>query len=151
MPVFCCLINKTSGALSGEFRQTLYYNILRKSFQWESKCCMRTDITNLIVAFYNISKTPSKGKQTLCSFDVCLSVNRCICVEKKRLLDAIEWIFALIICSTCFGHFYAHHQELETIRVLLPPTVCDALVAGCWSGAGQPAMRSRATSLVPDA
>jgi hypothetical protein len=29
------------------------------------------------------------------------------------------------------------------IYVLLPPMVCDALVAGCWrSGAGQPAMRS---------
>ena len=30
------------------------------------------------------------------------------------------------------GHFYAHHQELETICVLLPPVVWDALVAGCW-------------------
>ena len=64
------------------------------------------------------------------------------CVEKKNQLDATEWIIALIICSTCFGHFYAHHQELETICVLLPPTACDALVAGCWrSGAGQQAMR----------
>ena len=35
-------------------------------------------------------------------------------------------------CSTCFGHFYAHHQELETICVLLPPMVCSAwlLVVG---------------------
>ena len=42
-----------------------------------------------------------------------------------------------------FRHFYAHHQELETICMLLPPMVCDALVAGCLrSGAGQPAMRS---------
>ena len=40
------------------------------------------------------------------------------------------------LCSTCFGHFYAHHQELETICVLLPYMVCDNLVAGCWmSGA----------------
>jgi hypothetical protein len=30
-------------------------------------------------------------------------------------LDATEWFIALIICSTCFGHFYAHHQELETV------------------------------------
>ena len=64
-------------------------------------------------------------------------------VEKKNQLDATEWFIALIICSTCFGHFYAHSQELETICVLLPPMVCDALVASCWrSGAGQPAMRS---------
>ena len=37
---------------------------------------------------------------------------------------------AIIICSTCFGHLYAHHQELETILVLLPHMVCNALVAG---------------------
>jgi len=39
--------------------------------------------------------------------DVCLSVHLCICVEKKNQLDAIEWFIALIICSTCFGNFYA--------------------------------------------
>ena len=66
----------------------------------------------------------------------------CLCVEKKRQLDATEWFIALIICSTCFGHFYAHHQELETICVLLPPVACYVLVAGCQrSGAGQQAMR----------
>ena len=64
-------------------------------------------------------------------------------VEKKNQLDAIEWFIALVICSTCFGHFCVHHQELETICVLLLPLVFDALVAGCWSsGEGQPAMRS---------
>ena len=64
-------------------------------------------------------------------------------VEMKNQLDATEWFIALIICSTCFGYFYAHHHELETICVLLPPMVCDALVAGCWmSGAEQQAMRS---------
>jgi hypothetical protein len=75
--------------------------------------------------------------------DVCLSVHRCISVEKKNQLDATEWFIAFIIWSTCFGHLYAHHQELETICVLLPPMVCNALVAGGRrSGAGQHAMRS---------
>ena len=66
------------------------------------------------------------------SLDVCLSVHRCICVEKKNQLDVTEYFSALMICSTCFGHFYAHHQELETICVLLPPMVCSAwlLVVG---------------------
>ena len=50
------------------------------------------------------------------------------CVEKKNQLDATEWFVALIICSTCFGQVYAHHQELETICVLLPPMVCSALL-----------------------
>ena len=65
------------------------------------------------------------------------------CIRNKNQLDATEWFIALIICSTCFGHFYAHHQELETICVLLPPMVCDALVAGCWrSGAEKQAILS---------
>jgi hypothetical protein len=50
-----------------------------------------------------------------CKLDVCLSVHRCICVEKKNKLDATEWFIALIICSSCFGRFYAHHEELETM------------------------------------
>jgi len=64
---------------------------------------------------------------------MCLSVHRCVCVEKKKQLDATEWFIALIICPKCFGRFYAHHQELETICVLLPPMACVALFAGCWS------------------
>jgi len=64
----------------------------------------------------------------------------------------------LVICSICFGHLYAHHQELEAILVLLPRMVCNALV--CWwlavrcraadyaSGMRETA---RAASLIPDA
>ena len=47
--------------------------------------------------------------------------------ENKNQLDATECFIALIIFSTCFGQFYAHPQDLETIRVLLPPMVCSAL------------------------
>ena len=56
--------------------------------------------------------------------------HRCICVEKKNQLDATEWFIALIICSACFGYFYSHHQECETICVLFPPMVCDVVVVG---------------------
>jgi len=63
-------------------------------------------------------------------------------LREENQLDATEWFFALIICSACFGHLYAHHQELETILVLLPHMVCNTLVAGGRrSGAGQQAMR----------
>jgi len=51
----------------------------------------------------------------------------CASLYKRReehQLDATECFIA------CFGHLYAHHQELETIRVLLPHMVCSALVAG---------------------
>ena len=55
---------------------------------------------------------------------------------------AIEWFIALIICPTCFGHLYAHHQELETILVLLPRMVCNALfTGGRLLEAGKQAMR----------
>jgi len=37
-------------------------------------------------------------------------------VEIKRQLDATDdFIADLIACSTCSGHHYAHHQELESI------------------------------------
>jgi len=58
----------------------------------------------------------------------------CVSLYKRReenQLDATECFIALIISSTCFGHLYAHHQELETIIVLLPHMVCNALVARC--------------------
>jgi len=49
---------------------------------------------------------------------------------EENQLDATECFIALIICSTCFGHLYAYHLELETILVLLTHMVCKALVAG---------------------
>jgi predicted membrane protein len=95
---------------------------------------------------------------SMCKLDVCLSMHRCMCVEKKNQLNATEWFIALIICSTCFGHFNAHHQELETICVLLPPMVWSAclLVVGGQGQAASYASRKRgvarrATSLFPDA
>jgi len=62
--------------------------------------------------------------------------------REENQLDATECFIALIICSTCFGHLYAHHQELDTILTLLPHVVCNALVAGGrLLGAQQQAMR----------
>jgi len=62
--------------------------------------------------------------------------------REQNQLDATECFIALVICSACCWHLYAHHQELETILVLLPRMVCNALVAdGRRSGAGQQVMR----------
>jgi len=87
---------------------------------------------------YNAVKCELKSS-TICvwmvhvyKLDVCLSVHRCVCVEKKNQLDATEWFIALIICSTCFRHFIAHHQELKTICVLLSPVVCSAWLLVVW-------------------
>ena len=46
--------------------------------------------------------------------------------REENQLDVTECFITLMIRSTCFGHFYAHHQELETVCVLLPPMVCSA-------------------------
>jgi hypothetical protein len=38
------------------------------------------------------------------------------------------FIADLIACSTCFGHQYAHHQELE--RIIQAVAVCGILCFG---------------------
>ena len=44
-------------------------------------------------------------------------------------LDATEVFIAdLIVCSTCFGHHYAHHQELKSIIQWLLRVVFRAVV-----------------------
>ena len=50
--------------------------------------------------------------------------------REENQLDATESCIALIICSTCFVHLYAHHQGLKTILVLLPHMVGNVLFAG---------------------
>ena len=50
-------------------------------------------------------------------------------VEIKCQLDATEVFIAdLIARSTCFGHYYAHHQELKSIIQWLLPVVFRAVV-----------------------
>jgi len=50
-------------------------------------------------------------------------------VEIKCQLDATEvFIVDLIVCSTCFGHHYADHQELKSIIQWLLPVVFRAVV-----------------------
>ena len=59
-------------------------------------------------------------------------------MEIKCQLDATEVFIAyLIACSTCFGHHYAHHQELKCIIQWLLPVVFRAVVFKLliWCGA----------------
>jgi len=50
-------------------------------------------------------------------------------VEIKCQLDATEVFIAdLIACSSCFGHHYAHHQELKSIIQWLLRVVFCAVV-----------------------
>ena len=59
-------------------------------------------------------------------------------MEIKCQLDATEVFIAdLIVCSTCFGHHYAHHQEVKSIIQWLLPVVFRAVVFKLlvWCGA----------------
>jgi len=59
-------------------------------------------------------------------------------VEIKCQLDATEVFIAdLTACSTCFGHHYAHHQELKSIIQWLLPVLFRAVVFKLlvWCGA----------------
>ena len=81
----------------------------------------------------------------------CEEVNN---IEKKNQLDVTEYFIARMIRSTCFGHFYTHHQELKTICVLLQPIVCSAcllIVGGQFRAAGCESMKRDAASIFLDA
>ena len=59
----------------------------------------------------------------------------CPYVEIKCRLDATDGFFIadLIACSTCFGHHYAHHQELKSIIQVVAAcgiSCCGFQVAG---------------------
>ena len=86
--------------------------------------------------------TITSSNQSSREFDICLSVHRYYKRREENQLDATKCFIALTICSTCFGHLYAHHQELETTLLLWTHMVCNALVAGGRRlGAGQQAVR----------
>ena len=67
-----------------------------------------------------------------CDFDRASSL---ICGNKCQL-DATEVFIAdLIASSTCFGHHYAHHQELNSIiQWLLRVVFCAVFFSSSWCG-----------------
>ena len=76
-------------------------------------------------------------------------------VEIKCQLDATEIFIAdLIACSTCFGHHYAHHQELKSIIQWLLPVefraVVFKLLVWCGSEGYVSGLQNAAASCKPD-
>ena len=58
-------------------------------------------------------------------------VGPCIIVitEVKNQQDATYYFIVLVIVSTCFGHCYAHHQEIATIMSIITLVVS---ILGCY-------------------
>ena len=91
-------------------------------FKWIVKANISLNYENCMEGNFNIN--------TEYNFDVILTVHRRQYVEIKCQLDATEVCIAdLIACSTCFGHHYAHHQELKSILQWLLPVVFGAVVS----------------------
>ena len=67
----------------------------------------------------------------------------CIVViwEEENQLVATQCFIELVICSTCFGQVYAHHQELATILLVWHVACSSWLLVVGRSGTGQHAMR----------
>ena len=40
-------------------------------------------------------------------------------LKNKNQLDTTYYFIVLLIGSTCFGHYYAHHQELANIMLIV--------------------------------
>jgi hypothetical protein len=74
-------------------------------------------------------------------------------VEIKCQLDATdEFLIAdLTACSTCYGHHYAHHQELESIiqAVVACRIWCLVFKLSVWFGAVGCVSGLRAAALLP--
>jgi len=51
-------------------------------------------------------------------FDVFWTVHHCDNWRIKNQLDATYCFIVLLIGSTCFGHYYAHHQVLVTMMLI---------------------------------
>ena len=75
-------------------------------------------------------------------------------VEIKCQLDTTEVFIAdLIACSTCFGHQYAHHQELKSIIQWLLPVVFGVvfkLLVWCRAEGYVSGLQDAAASCKPD-
>ena len=84
-------------------------------------------------------------------------------IFKKIVLDGnkmptrcnrVFFIVDLIACSTCFGHHYAHHQELKSIIQWLLPvvfrTVVFKLLVWCGAEGYVSGLQDAAASCKPD-
>ena len=59
-------------------------------------------------------------------------------------MQQIIFIADLIACSTCFGHHYAHHQELESIIQMVD--VCGVWCFGFQVALQQPTNRTQSSA-----
>ena len=59
-----------------------------------------------------------QGERIISGSDVYWTMHRCDNWRMKNQLDATCYFIVLLISSTCFRHYYAHHQELATVMLI---------------------------------
>ena len=94
------------------------------------KVC-RADLHNLLFAF---RQHTSLNLMCVCPCIVVIS-------EEENQLDVTQCFIELVICSTCFGHVYANHEELATLLLVWHVACSSWLLVVGRSDAGQQAMR----------
>ena len=64
--------------------------------------------------------------------------------NQKNQLDATYYFIVLLLGSTCFGHYYAHHQELATVMLITTLQSCFSLQSGHYSSLTAPNLQPTA-------
>ena len=114
-----------------------------------------SDLLTLVAIPLIHPKLSPKAKHGTSEGPVCLSITTLILnplrftlqqtfvkkLKNKDQLDVTCYFISLLMCSTCFGHHYIHHQELATIllnyhigRIVLGSMCVGVSVWLGWSG-----------------
>ena len=117
-------------SIKWRFNRSLYL-VLEWKFVYISSCSTSSEIIFywprlLLLLLSQLGPSKNILCGTLWKFSL-LKLNA-LAVEIICQLDATEVFIAdLIACSKCFGHHYAHHQELKSIIQWLLPVVFRAV------------------------
>ena len=81
----------------------------------------------ILIAFLLQQWLPERASMLCYTYIACIVHCSCYVISRtrsfwllknKNQLDATYYFIVLLIGSTCFGHYYAHHQELATIMLI---------------------------------
>ena len=88
-------------------------NLIHTTWQGRCSCAHQTNFTSPFQ--YKTNRRPTTS----------LSSHLLGCLVR----DSNYGLWPVTVCSTCFGHFHAHHQELDTIQGVKGGT--DQTSGGC--------------------
>ena len=81
-------------------------------------------------------QTPENYPKESIQNEMKLLTTNIICLWRTKIqLDATQWFIEIRIRLTCFGHYYAHNQEHETIQIFTAIWHITFVIAGRGCGA----------------